>query len=117
MKEIELRNQTFFEREIDKLDRWADDRKTGLELELKELGIQIKQVDREARLAATLAEKVVLQRRKKELERLRKEKQRSLFEAQDEIEERKDGLLAAVETRLQQKVSTTELFTIRWEVV
>jgi superfamily II DNA or RNA helicase len=115
--QVASRNKLFFQREIDKLDRWADDRKTGLELQLKDLATQIKVADREARLAPTLEEKLQLQKEKKELERQRKEKQRQLFEAEDEIEARKTDLIAEVERRLQRKTSSRELFTLRWEAV
>jgi hypothetical protein len=117
IKEIGERNNRFFEREMDKLDRWADDRKNSLELELKDLKGQINQVDRQARLAADLQGKLTFQRQKADLERQRKERQRKLYDAEDEIEARKEQLLAEVEQRLRQTVTTKELFTIRWEVV
>jgi F0F1-type ATP synthase membrane subunit b/b' len=117
IKEIGERNNRFFEREMDKLNRWADDRKNSLELELKDLKGQINQVDRQARLAADLQGKLTFQRQKADLERQRKERQRKLYDAEDEIEARKEQLLAEVEQRLRQTVTTKELFTIRWEVV
>jgi len=39
------------------------------------------------------------------------------FEVQDEVESRKERLNADVEARLQQRIQTNELFTIRWQVV
>jgi adenine-specific DNA-methyltransferase len=116
LKDIADRNRQFFEREIDKLNRWADDRKAGLEFQLKNLDTEIRQADREAKLAPTLEEKVALQKRKKELEAQRKEKRRNLYEAEDEIEARKDELIAEVEKRLKSTTRVVELFTIRWEV-
>ena len=105
------------QREIDKLNRWADDRKASLDFQLKNLDTEIKQTDREARLAPTLEEKLALQKKKKELEAQRKVKRRDLFEAEDEIEARKGELIAEVEKRLQSTARVVELFTIRWEVV
>ncbi len=116
LKDIADRNRQFFEREIDKLNRWADDRKAGLEFQLKNFDTEIKQTDREARLAPTLEEKLALQKKKKELETQRKEKRRHLYDAEDEIEARKDELIAEVEKRLQSTTRVVELFTIRWEV-
>ena len=111
------RNGRFFEEQIDKLDRWADDLKNGLEMEIKDLSATIKQADREARLAPSLAAKLELQRGKADLEARRKNKQRALFDAQDEIEARKSALLGEVEARLKQTVEVVDLFTIGWEVV
>ena len=44
LAEIGERNSRFFEEQIDKLDRWADDLKNGLEMEIKDLNAEIKQV-------------------------------------------------------------------------
>jgi hypothetical protein len=111
------RNGRFFEEQIDKLDRWADDLRNGLEFEIKDLDAAIKQANREARLAPSLAAKLDLQRGKADLEARRRNKQRALFDAQDEIEARKSALLGEVEARLKQTVEVVDVFTIGWEVV
>ena len=111
------RNGRFFDEQIDKLDRWADDLRNGLEFEIKDLDAAIKQANREARLAPSLAAKLDLQRGKADLEARRRNKQRALFDAQDEIEARKSALLGEVEARLKQNVEVLDIFTIGWEVV
>ena len=63
------------------------------------------------------SEKLKAQKDIKELEKKRNTKRRSLFEVQDEIDSRKEGLIEGVEARLRQLISTSELFTIRWQVV
>ncbi|MBW6632318.1 DEAD/DEAH box helicase, partial [Salmonella enterica subsp. enterica serovar Weltevreden] len=47
-KQVNDRNLSFFEQEVNKLDSWADDLKEGLEQSINELDKQIKQVRREA---------------------------------------------------------------------
>ena len=42
IEESSLRNQTFFDDEMDKLDTWADDMKLSLEREIKDLDAEIK---------------------------------------------------------------------------
>ena len=66
---------------------------------------------------ADLQAKIAAQKRENELEQKRHQKKRTLFEAQDEIEQRKERLVAEVEARLSQHESHSELFTIRWHVV
>ena len=56
------RNASFFELELDKLDRWSDDLKVGLEYELKELDRQIREARRSAQIAPALAEKLSIQK-------------------------------------------------------
>ncbi len=116
LAEIGERNKSYFEREIDKLDRWAEDLKEGLEREIKEVNAEIKRVDRESKLAPDLATKLERQREKKIFEGQRKNKQRDLFDAQDQIDARKELLISEVESRLKQQTETTELFTIAWTV-
>ncbi|MDX9863011.1 MAG: SNF2-related protein, partial [Rhodospirillales bacterium] len=48
LTEINQRNLSYFEAEVEKLDVWADDLKVGLENEIKELDKQIKDVRRRA---------------------------------------------------------------------
>jgi len=113
---IAERNKKFFEEEIEKLDRWAEDLKEGLEQELKELDVEIKGRKKEAKLQTDLEEKLVIHRKIKELEAERSRKRRALFEAQDEIDRQKDDLISHVEAQLHQQIEQEELFTIRWEV-
>lgn len=115
--EIGERNSNFFEQEIEKIDKWAEDRKQGLEIELKELDAEIKALVRESRLASELQMKIDLRRKAGELEKQRNRKRREIYDAQDEIESSKEALLTEVQARLQQKVTHDHLFTIRWRVV
>lgn len=116
IEEISARNTVFFDEEMEKLEKWADDLKSGLELELKELDREIKFLKTESKKILKLEEKLKAQRDIKELEKKRNTKRRSLFEAQDEIDSRKEGLIEGVEARLKQLITTNELFTVRWRV-
>lgn len=110
------RNGRFFEEEIEKLERWAEDIKGGLEEEIKALDLAIKMAKRDARLKSELEAKVSLHRIVKDLESVRAQKRRSLYEAQDEIDRRKDELISGVEAKLRQRVESKKLFAIRWAV-
>jgi superfamily II DNA or RNA helicase len=110
------RNTQFFDEEIDKLDRWAEDRKRSVELELKNLKTEIATLKKAARLQASLEEKVALQRKVKEMETQLTRKRRELFEAEDDIDRQKEVLIATVENRLKQRTSSEQLFLIEWEV-
>jgi ERCC4-related helicase len=116
LSELSQRNATYFDEESEKLEKWADDLKAAIELELKELDLEIKSVKREAKLEAKLESKLQLHRKAKELESQRAKKRRELFVTQDEIDVRKETLISEVEARLQQNVETEELFTVRWHI-
>ncbi|MHB8836051.1 MAG: SNF2-related protein [Candidatus Methylomirabilia bacterium] len=114
---IAEKNSAYFESEMEKLEAWADDLKTGLERELKELDREIRATKKEAKQATDLDAKLDHHKHARDLERRRNEKRRHLFEAQDEVDVRKETLLGAVEARLQQQVELKPLFTVRWRVV
>ena len=116
IEESSLRNQTFFDDEMDKLDTWADDMKLSLEREIKDLDAEIKLKKGEAKKQTALAEKVAIQRKIKDLEARRKQKRQNLFEAQDEVDNKKEKLISQVERMLDQKVEQISLFTFRWTI-
>jgi adenine-specific DNA-methyltransferase len=89
----------------------------GLEHEIKDLDRQIRDTKRVSKLAPTLEEKLVVQRRLHLLETQRNQKRRTLFEAQDEIDQQRDALIEAIAGRLKATVSAHELFVARYSVV
>jgi len=117
LAQIAERNSRFFDDEIEKLERWAEDLKEGLEQELKELDAEIKAVKKEAKLQRELEPKLALHRKAKDLEAERSRKRRALYDAQDEIDRKKEALISEVEARLEQRVESVPLFTIQWKVV
>lgn len=117
LEESALRNQVFFEEEMEKLDSWAEDMKVSLEREISDLDAEIKLRKSEAKKMSRLNEKVAAQRVIKELEKKRAEKRQNLYVAQDEVDGKKEILLSNVEKMLEQKIEQKELFTIRWRIV
>ena len=115
-KSISERNARFFESEAEKLEGWADDLKLGLEREVKEIDRQIKEARRAATTALTLEEKLAGHKLIKMLESQRSEKRRSLFDAQDDVDKRREELIATIEGKLTQKSELQQLFAIRWNL-
>ena len=111
------RNAGFFDTEMEKLDRWAEDVKSSMEIELKELDKEIKCRKTEAKKILNLEEKVTAHRQIKEMEKKRNTMRLNLYQTQDDVDNRKEGLIDEIEARLQQKIEKTELFTIRWKVI
>jgi len=111
------RNSEFFDDEVDKLDKWAEDVKKALELDLKKLDIDIKTTRTNAKKIVDLEVKLKEQRRIKDMEKRRNEMRRKLYDAQDEVDHRKEALLQKVEAQLKQRVQLQELFQIRWKII
>lgn len=75
-----------------------------------------KEARRAASAALTLEEKLAGQKQVKALESQRNAKRRALFDAQDDIDRRREQLIAEIEGKLQQRVSQTTLFSIQWRL-
>ena len=99
---------------MEKLEGWSDDLKIGLEREIKEFDREIKDARRAATAAQTLDEKLDNQKQIRALESRRNDKRRSLFDAQDDVDRQRGELISTIEGKLGQRVSTQQLFAIRW---
>lgn len=73
MEELSTRNRRWFDTEMDKLDRWAEDRRASLKNELDEFDSAIREARRASRLAPNLPEKLNRQRELRALETKRDE--------------------------------------------
>jgi ERCC4-related helicase len=114
--DIGTRNAHFFDLELDKLDKWGDDRRSTLKATLKEMDDQIKDLKKQARIAPNLPEKLKIERERQRIESDRDKAWREYDEAAKEIEQGKDRLIDEIERKLQQSLSNTELFLIRWKI-
>jgi hypothetical protein len=117
LDDIAAKNGQWFDIEMDKLDRWAEDRRTALKVELEELDLQIRETRKAARLAPNLPDKLERQRALRRLEAQRDEAWRSYDAASRKIDLQKDSLLDEISRRLQQQTAQELLFIVRWYLV
>ena len=110
-------NQRLFNAEREKLERWADDKLLASEEALKDTKSKISQVKRDARKAPTLEEQSQLQQQLRDLERQQRRQRQKIFDVEDEIIEKRDELIDALQERLTQTTEVQHLFSIRWRVV
>jgi ERCC4-related helicase len=115
--EIEQRNATFFDEEMDKLDHWASDRRQSLKGNLKDLDDQIKELKRSIRQTSNLPDKIAMQKKVKAIEKKRDDAWHEYDDSAKDIEQRKDELIDVVEAKLSQTIDDVELFTIEWELI
>ncbi len=116
LEELATRNARWFDVEMDKLDRWAEDRRTSLKATLDELDDALKVAKRAARLAPNLPEKLERQREARTLETKRDEAWRDFDQASREVDRKKDELLDEIGRRLEQTAERESLFTVRWHL-
>lgn len=114
---MSAKNGEWFDTEMDKLDRWAEDRRAALKADLEELDQSIKDAKKSARLAPNLPEKLEFQRKLRGLETKRDESWRAYDAASRDVDRQKDALLDEISRRLQQQTSCETLFSLHWRVV
>ena len=117
IEENRSRNHTFFDEEVDKLEKWSDDVRNSIKFEIKEIDKEIKTRKTEARKLLNLEQKVKEQCTIKDLEKKLADKRFNQYQNEDDIEHKKDNLLDEIEKRLKQQTTEIELFTIRWSVI
>jgi len=108
------RNGRWFDQEMDKLDRWAEDRRTSLKSELADLDDRLKEARRGARQAPTLPEKLERQREIRTLESKPDEAWRAFDAASRDVDRQKDAVLDEISRRLTQTTEYENLFILRW---
>lgn len=111
------RNGHWFDGEMEKLDAWAEDRRTALKSEMDDLDYVLREAKKAARLAANLPEKLARQREARVIEGKRDEAFRAYDQACRDIDRKKDELLDEIGRRLEQTSSSEVLFTLRFHVV
>jgi hypothetical protein len=117
LNRIMEQNNQFFREEHARIDKWADDMIFAAEKELKDIREQIKAIGRQVRLAETIEEQANLQQKELDLTKQRRKLRNQLDDIEDEIEQKARHMKDQLQVRLQQKVTTDDLFTIRWSVV
>lgn len=116
LRSISEKHGRWFDEEMDKLDRWAEDKRTGLKADLREHDETLKALKREARQAATLSEKLAIHRRVKQTEARREEAWRAYDAEARTIEQAKELIIDDVEVRLQSTHAIQRILAIRFIV-
>ncbi|MFC1652831.1 SNF2-related protein [Planctomycetota bacterium] len=110
-------NNVHFNEARDQLDKWAEDMELAAQKELDDIKRQIRNLQRESRQAPTLDEQHRVQEQIAGLQHRKRKLRQKIFDVEDQIAEKRDQLVEALEKRMQQKTQTTPLFTIRWKVI
>ncbi len=111
------RNNGFYREECERLFRWADDLVLSAEKELKDTKNQLRELNRQLRLAINHQERLDLELKIKSLSKKQREQRQKIFDVEDDIAQKRDTLIDNLKARLKQKTQAEHLFMIRWQVV
>jgi superfamily II DNA or RNA helicase len=116
LQAISEKQGQWFDEEMDKLDRWAEDKRTALRIDLREHDDTLKSLKRDARQAPSLPEKLAIQKRIKQTEASREEAWRAYDNEARTVEQAKDVIIDDVEARLAYTHTIRRVLTIRFTV-
>lgn len=116
LRDMKVRNHGYFAEEIDKVDLWALDLKNVLEHDLSEVDRKIDDAKRASALSERLEDRLTYQKAVRSLERQRDEKRKKVWEGKDEIDAKRDQLIAAMEDALSITETARRLFVVRFSL-
>ncbi len=114
-RSMEENNKHFLERR-EQLYRWADDVVAAAERQLKQIKAELRAVERQAALATTLDDQRKAQEQIREMERKKRSARQHIFQVEDEIENKRDDLITALEKKMVQHTESDILFVIHWSL-
>lgn len=111
------RNNSFYKDECERLFRWADDLLLSSEKELKDTKNQLREANRQLRLATSQEQRLDLELKINELGKKQREQRQRIFDVEDDINAKRDLFIDRLKKRLEQKTGVEAIFIIRWNVV
>ena len=116
LKELDTRNLSFFKVEENRIYQWEHDVIDGIESELSTIKKQILQMEREARNAESVAEKLALEKKVDDLKRKKRRLRNELDDREEEVSKQRKSMITELEQRMVKQTEQQNLFVIRWKV-
>ncbi len=110
------KNNGIMNEERQRLEKWAEDMILSAEKDMQDTKLQLREANRLSRLTASTQEQLTHQSKIRDLEQRQRRQRQRTFEMEDEIVEKRNLLISTLEKRMEQKVHSETLFTIRWNI-
>ncbi|WP_336298604.1 SNF2-related protein [Providencia sp. PROV174] len=114
IQQVECDNELYYNEEVEKLERWSEDRRIALDIRIKQLDTEIKDARKTARQLPSLKEKMEAKRALKALEHERDNIMLQYHDEKKKIEQEEDRLLEEVEQKLAIEITSSQLFAVSW---
>jgi ERCC4-related helicase len=115
-RDMESETGRWYEQESAKLERWAEDRRAALKALLDESEESYKRAKKAAREAGTMPERLRLETEARKLDQKKDDALKDFEISSREVRDQKNKLLDELGERVQQRLTSTPLFTIRWSL-
>lgn len=117
LEALQAKDTEYFQLEVDKLHKWAEDKILASEKELKDVKSKIKEINRDSKKTSSSEALLKMQTELRDLERKKKRLRQEIFEVEDEIEERRDEMINAIKAKMLKAINESSIFTIKWKLV
>ena len=117
LEALQAKDTEYFQQEVDKLHKWAEDKILASEKELKDVKAKIKEINRDSKKTSSSEALLKMQTELRDLERKKKRLRQEIFEVEDEIEERRDDMINAIKAKMLKAINESSIFTIKWKLV
>jgi hypothetical protein len=115
-RDMESETGRWYEQESAKLERWAEDRRAALKALLDESEESYKRAKKAAREAGTMPERLRLETEARKLDQKKDDALKDFEVSSREVRDQKNKLLDELGERVQQRLTSTPLFTVRWSL-
>jgi hypothetical protein len=115
-RDMESETGRWYEQESAKLERWAEDRRAALKALLDESEEAYKRAKKAAREAGTMPERLRLETEARKLDQKKDDALKDFEVSSREVRDQKNKLLDELGQRVQQRLTSVPLFTIRWSL-
>lgn len=117
LEALQAKDTEYFQQEVDKLHKWAEDKILASEKELKDVKSKIKELNRESKKISSSEILLKMQTELRTLERKKKRLRQEIFEVEDEIEDKRDDMINAIKAKMLKAINESSIFTIKWKLV
>ena len=117
LSKIREKDSEYFQIEVDKLHKWAEDKILASEKELKDVKSKIKEINRDSKKTSSAEELLKIQTQLRDFERKKKRLRQEIFEVEDEIEEKRDNMISAIKAKMLKAINEYSIFTIKWKLL
>jgi SNF2 family DNA or RNA helicase len=115
--DLKQKDDEYFNFEVQKLNRWADDRIYMAEKELRDTKKRIRELNSKAKEEKDSSEQLEIQKKLQKLNSKQRKQRQEIFDIEDKIEEQRDQMIDEIEKRIQRDIKKKEIFTISWEII
>ena len=116
LQEIDSRNLTYFREEEERIFRWEKDLVESLEYELDTIKRQVREAERQSRLAENMQEKLEITKKIDNLESQKRRKRNELSDREDEIAEKRRAMIEELDARMVKETKSEDIFIVEWEI-